>query len=150
MLKKFLLMSAMTGTFMATNASIVAGQEAAATSEPAAESSADEPWLKVYFASGSSSIGADQADTLDRAARTFREGDPFVMIVSGSADTVGAPASNLDLSLRRATSVAKALSSRGIPIERLQVLGRGNSELEVTTGPGIPEAENRVVEISWQ
>ena len=150
MFKNNMLLMAMTGIFMAGTTAVVTAQEAAATSEPAAGVAAEEPWLKVYFATGSSSIGADQAETLDRAARTFRDGDPFVMIVSGSADTVGAPSSNLDLSLRRATAVAKALSSRGIPIQRLQVLGRGNSELEVSTGPGVPEPENRVVEISWQ
>ncbi|MDW4496466.1 OmpA family protein [Sulfitobacter sp. D35] len=110
----------------------------------------DSQWLRVYFSSGSAQISADQAQTLDTAARTFREGDPFVMIVAGGADTVGDATSNLNLSLRRATAVADALSARGIPIERLQVLGRGNSELEVDTGENVSERENRVVEISWR
>ena len=109
-----------------------------------------EQWLQVYFETGSSRIASDQAATLDRAARTFREGDPFVMIVSGASDTVGDPAANLDLSIRRATAVAGALTDRGIPIERLQVLGRGESELEVETPEGVAEPANRVVEISWR
>lgn len=125
-------------------------QSVAAPAPSVVEDPAEAPWLKVYFASGSATIGSDQLDTLDRAVRTFREGDPFVMIVAGSADRVGNPSTNLELSLRRATVVANALTNRGIPIDRLQVLGRGTSELEVVTGAGVPEEENRVVEISWR
>lgn len=121
-----------------------------AQSTDATQTEAESPWLKIYFASGSSGIGSDQAATLDLAARTFREGDPFVMIVAGGADTVGEPGKNLDLSLRRATAVADALTARGIPVERLQVLGRGTSELKVKTGGDVAEPENRVVEISWR
>lgn len=118
--------------------------------ETALEDAAESPWLKVYFDTGSTRISSEQIATLDRAVRTFREGDPFVMVVAGGADKVGDPNENLQLSLERATAVALALTNRGIPIERLQVLGRGNSELEVVTPAGVPEAENRVVEISWR
>ncbi len=118
-------------------------------SGPLATQEAEEG-LKVYFETGSASIGASQNDILDQAARTFREGSPFVMILAGGADTVGPAALNLDLSLRRANAVADALTARGIPIDRLQVLGRGNSELEVATEKGVPEPENRVVEITWR
>lgn len=125
-------------------------QETSQAGTPIVEEAEEAPWLKVYFESGSAVISADQAATLDRAVRTFREGEPFVMIVAGSADKVGDPATNLNISLQRATAVATALTERGIPIERLQVLGRGNSELEVVTPDGVAEAENRVVEISWR
>ena len=128
----------------------IAAQEATQSDAPIVEEAEEAPWLKVYFASGSASISADQAATLDRAVRTFREGDPFVMIVAGGADKVGNPSQNLNLSLQRATAVATALTNRGIPIERLQVLGRGNSELQVATPDGVAEEENRVVEISWR
>jgi outer membrane protein OmpA-like peptidoglycan-associated protein len=111
---------------------------------------AGQQWLKIYFETGSATISPDQAATLDVAVRTFREGDPFVMIVAGSADTVGPAELNLGLSIERARAVAEGLSARGIPIERLQVLGRGNSDLEVATSDGVAEPENRVVEISWR
>ena len=92
--------------------------------------------LKVYFDTGSASIAADQSASLDQAARLFRDGNPIVMIVAGVADTVGPAELNLDLSVARAESGAKGLADRGIPAGRLQVLGRGNSELEVETHPG--------------
>lgn len=116
---------------------------------PAAAQDASD-WLRVFFETGSAHVGADQEATLDQAARTFRDGDPFVMILTGSSDTVGDADLNLDLSLRRARAVAAGLTARGIPIERLQVLGRGESELEVETAEGVPEERNRMVEISWR
>ena len=122
---------------------------AASTQERASGPAASE-WLRVYFELGSARIGTDQSDVLDIAARTFRDGDPYVMIVSGVADTVGSPATNLSLSLARAQAVVDALAARGIPVERLQVLGRGNSELVVDTDDDVQEPENRVVEISWR
>ena len=105
---------------------------------------------RVFFASGSSHVAPDQTAVLDQAARLFREGNPFVMVLSGTADTVGVPERNLDLSLRRARAVADGLVARGIPAGRLQVLGRGNSELEVETADGVASADNRVVVISWR
>ncbi len=98
--------------------------------------------LKVFFDIGQAGIRSDQRDVLDTAAGLFREGNPIVMIVSGSADTIGSPSDNLDLSLLRAQAVARGLSNRGIPIERLQVMGRGNSELVVPTGDEVANPEN--------
>ena len=106
--------------------------------------------LKILFATGQSSISEDQRSVLDQAARLVRDGSPLVMIVAGSADTVGSGEANLNLSLQRAQVVAFALADRGIPIERLQVLGLGVSQLEVPTSQGVPNAENRYVSITWR
>ena len=122
----------------------------ALTAPALAVAQAADDALKVYFSSGSAQIGADQRATLDRAARVFRDGNPFVMIVTGGADTTGSPRLNLGLSVARANAVADALSDRGIPARRLQVVGRGNSELAVETADGVAERENRVVEITWR
>lgn len=109
-----------------------------------------EDSLKIYFSSGAAAIDQGQSATLDQAARLFREGQPYVMILSGVADTVGPADLNLDLSVARAQSVANGLQSRGIPVDRLQVIGRGNTDLPVNTGPGVAEPENRVVLITWR
>ncbi len=106
--------------------------------------------LKIYFDTGSATVAAGQRDTLDQAARLFRDGNPIVMIVSGVADTTGSPVGNLQLSLSRADAVARGLTERGIPAERLQVLGRGNSELAVETGNDVDEPGNRIAEITWR
>lgn len=110
----------------------------------------EQEGLRILFDLGAARIRADQNETLDQASRLFRDGNPVVMIVTGSADTTGNASSNLDLSIRRARSVADALVARGIPIERLQVLGRGNSELPVPTEDGVANEDNRTALINWR
>jgi outer membrane protein OmpA-like peptidoglycan-associated protein len=114
------------------------------------EQQLEQDSLKIFFRSGSAVVDADQESTLDQAARLFREGSPIVMIATGGADTVGAPEGNLDLSIERAQAVVDGLVARGIPVERLQVLGRGITELAVPTEDGVDNRENRVVEITWR
>ena len=80
-----------------------------------------EDSITVLFPMGSATLAADQSDQLDKASRLFRDGNPVVMVVTGTADTVGDPVSNLDLSISRARAVTAGLVQRGIPIERLQV-----------------------------
>lgn len=106
--------------------------------------------LKIFFDLGSAEVRGDQRDALDAAARLFRDGNPIVMIVSGSADTVGEERNNLRLSVQRAEIVALALVDRGIPAARLQVLGLGNSELAVETDDEVAQQENRNATITWR
>lgn len=126
-------------------------QDTPATDTAEAEVSVPaEESLKVFFTTGSARIEAKETSTLEEAARLYRDGSPIVMVVAGGADTVGDPQDNLGLSIRRAQAVADALVARGIPARRLQVLGRGTSELELKTDDGVSAAENRVVEITWR
>ena len=106
--------------------------------------------LMVYFEVGSTSVEGDQAEVLDQAARLFREGSPIVMILSGGTDTLGPAALNLSLSVERAQAVLDGLVARGIPVDRLQVAGRGETDLEVVTEDSIAEPRNRYVEITWR
>jgi outer membrane protein OmpA-like peptidoglycan-associated protein len=106
--------------------------------------------LTVLFATGSSTVSPREQEQLDAAARLFRDGNPVVMVVTGSADTVGDPGANLDLSVDRARAVARGLVARGIPAGRLQVLGQGNSELPVSTDDEVPNAQNRSATITWR
>ena len=135
---------------LATLGGRVRGAALVALMAPSAFAQEAPESLQIYFATGSAEVALDQRDALDQAARLFRDGDPIVMIVAGGADTVGSADANLDLSLARATAVADGLAARGIPIQRLQILGRGNSELPVPTETGVDERENRVVEITWR
>lgn len=124
--------------------------ETASEAAPAAAPAEEQDSLTIYFDSGSARVAGDQEATLDQAARLFREGSPIVMIVAGGADTVGDPDLNLELSVRRADSVVDGLVARGIPAERLQLIGRGNTELAVETPAGVDSRENRRVEITWR
>lgn len=106
--------------------------------------------LAVYFKSGSSSLGAQDKAILDQASRTFNEGKPIVMILTGSSDRAGSAAVNLELSQKRATAVLQGLLSRGIPADRFQVVAKGETDLPVPTSQGVAEAKNRRVEITWR
>lgn len=117
---------------------------------PGAVGAQDVDALRVFFPTGGASVQRDGNQVLDEAARLFRAGNPIVMIVSGGADTVGDPTRNLQLSVSRAQAVANGLVARGIPADRLQVMGRGTTELAVSTEEGVAEPDNRVVEITWR
>lgn len=117
----------------------------------AAKSSAKAPdALDLYFDTNSSAIRPQDLALLDKASRLYAEGKPIVMVVSGSADQVGSPGSNLRLSQRRADNVVRGLVARGIPVERFQVLAKGVSELPVQTAVNVVEPRNRRVEITWR
>ena len=132
------------------SAAFAGAPAAAQQSGDGASAEASEESVTVLFRIGEARLRPDQRDQLDRAARVFRDGNPVVMVITGTADTVGDPSVNLDLSIERARAVADGLVARGIPIERLQVLGQGNSELPVTTEDEVPLAENRSVRITWR
>ena len=96
--------------------------------------------LVLLFGVGSTALGPENEAILDKASRLYREGNPIIMIVSGSSDTTGSPAQNLRLSQERANSVARGMAARGIPAERTQILAKGVTNLPIQTGPGVAEA----------
>jgi outer membrane protein OmpA-like peptidoglycan-associated protein len=106
--------------------------------------------LVILFDAGSARIRPADIATLDHASRLYEAGKPIVMVVSGSTDAVGSPEANLTLSQRRAMAVLHGLVARGIPEERFQVVSKGETDLPVATPKGVPEPENRRVEISWR
>ncbi|WP_428485307.1 OmpA family protein [Rhodopila sp.] len=120
----------------------------AAYSAPAATSAADS--LSVYFNSGSATLSAEAQSVLDKAAKTYRDGKPIIMVVSGGSDSTGLPAANLHLSQVRADNVVQGLVARGIPVEHFQILAKGETEPPVPAPDGKAEARNRRVEISWR
>ena len=116
----------------------------------AAEGASPAGKLVLLFGPGSAALGAQNEAILDKASRLYREGRPIVMIVAGSSDTTGSAARNLLLSQERADAVARGMAARGIPPERTQILAKGVTALPVPTGPGVAEAQNRRVEITWR
>ena len=106
--------------------------------------------LVLLFNTGVYALDARNEAILDQASRLYREGQPIIMMVSGSSDAVGQPADNLLLSQRRATSVVRGMIARGIPAERTQILAKGESNPAVPAQRGVSEPQNRRVEITWR
>jgi outer membrane protein OmpA-like peptidoglycan-associated protein len=118
---------------------------------PAAPAATKGPESVVlHFDLGSAAIRAQDEALLDQASRLYRDGNPIVMIVTGSADTVGQPDVNLALSQQRADAVLRGLTARGIPIGRFQLVAKGETDLAVATEDDVPEERNRRVEITWR
>jgi outer membrane protein OmpA-like peptidoglycan-associated protein len=66
---------------------------------------------------------ADAAPYLDRVAHLLKTKTTHKISIEGHTDNAGSAASNQALSLARATSLQSALSSRGIPADRLNAVG---------------------------
>ncbi len=106
--------------------------------------------LVLHFDPGSATIRQQDVSLLDQASRLYRAGKPIVMIVTGSADATGSAAVNLRLSEQRANNVLQGLVSRGIPVERFQVIAKGQTDPVVPTAQDVSEERNRRVEITWR
>jgi len=110
--------------------------------------------LVVTFDSGlmfdfdSDVLRVESKKNLDNLASNLNSfGDSKLMLV-GHTDSQGADAYNLDLSRRRANSVATYLESRGVSEARVQLAGRGESEPISTNDSETGRQENRRVEVA--
>lgn len=101
----------------------------------------------VTFASAQSTIDPRFNAVLDDVARVLNEYDRSTIDIIGHADSDGADAYNLDLSRRRASSVAGYLVSRNVLADRLFVDGRGESQPIADNSTASGKAQNRRVEI---
>lgn len=128
----------------------LSAESALAQSSSAPDAAAAPDSLVLHFDLGRTAIRPEDEALLDQAARLYRDGQPIVMIATGSADTVGSAQHNLVLSQRRAAAVVDALIARGIPAERFQVHAQGQTDLVVATEDDVPEPRNRRVEITWR
>jgi outer membrane protein OmpA-like peptidoglycan-associated protein len=73
--------------------------------------------------------------------------EAYSVIIVGHADSTGNEKHNLDLSFRRAASVADYLVSTGLETDTLRVIGRGSKEPLVSNKTSEGRAQNRRVEI---
>lgn len=111
--------------------------------EPQALPSID---LEVLFDSNSDAIRADQFPQLIELSEVLRTGDfgSYRLIFMGHTDAKGSAAYNLDLSKRRAESVATFVAaSAGLPRSAIQSVGLGFTRLADPTNP-LGEVNRRV------
>ena len=101
----------------------------------------------VSFATNQASIDPRFYATLDDVAAVLNRYDQSVVDIIGHADSDGAEDYNLDLSRRRASSVAQYLVSRNVLPDRLYVDGRGESAPIASNATAEGKAMNRRVEI---
>jgi outer membrane protein OmpA-like peptidoglycan-associated protein len=103
----------------------------------------------IHFASGSDAVLSDSAPVLRQVASYMQANAAVKLKITGHTDNVGTPASNLDLSKRRAASVAKALSAQlGIAADRFETDGKGDTQGLASNAKPEGRAMNRRVEFA--
>ena len=70
------------------------------------------------------------------------------VVAVGHTDTIGAPATNFELGLKRANAVRDLLVEAGLAASALEVISHGESDLLVRTADEVAEPRNRRVEIA--
>lgn len=110
----------------------------------------DRPRAWTLFFGFDSAVLDDAArGVVDAIAAAWAAGTERLAVI-GHADTAGPDSYNLGLSERRARSVGAALQEGGVADGRLVLRGVGESDPAVSTGDGVPSAENRRVSVAVQ
>lgn len=103
--------------------------------------------FSIYFPFSGSKLTAEAKSVIDQIASLFSKTKPGIVKISGHTDTVGSKSSNMKLGMKRADSVAKALTAKGVsPIAETSY---GETMLPVKTADGVKEQKNRTVRISF-
>ena len=101
----------------------------------------------VTFAVDSTQISPSFRATLDEVAASLQKYPNSLVDVMGHTDSTGSESYNLDLSRRRAESVATYLTSRGVSRARLATIGYGEQYPRADNATEQGRALNRRVEI---
>jgi len=102
----------------------------------------------LYFDTGSDQLTAESAPALSEISKALKASPELKLYVVGHTDNVGSPASNQELSARRAKSVAASLENdHGINGERLVSIGVGLAAPVTSNKTEEGKALNRRVEL---
>ncbi|ESJ21056.1 Membrane protein [Cupriavidus sp. H18C1] len=102
---------------------------------------------QVTFDTDSATIKPSFRSVLDQVAQTLSQHQDVNATVIGHTDSTGNPTYNMQLSQRRAQSVAGYLGDRGVARNRLSAEGRGQSQPIADNATEAGRAQNRRVEI---
>lgn len=101
----------------------------------------------VLFATDSAALRPDLTRDVQSVAASLVKYPNSAIQVVGHTDNTGSEAYNIDLSQRRAASVANVLVNSGVPSSRIQTIGRGESQPIASNDTVSGRAQNRRVEI---
>jgi outer membrane protein OmpA-like peptidoglycan-associated protein len=105
---------------------------------------------QVFFPLGSTQLGEQDRNTLNAAAQVYKTKANATVTVTGYADTVGSPSTNMALSQARANAVKTNLVQAGVPAGAITTTASGDSGLLVQTGTQANEPRNRRVVVVIQ
>jgi outer membrane protein OmpA-like peptidoglycan-associated protein len=102
----------------------------------------------LQFSSGSAVLGAGAQGRLAPLASFLAKQPDARIQIAGHTDSQGSDASNMDLSARRAQSVAAYLNSTGVNLNRISAVGMGESAPTSSNDTSAGRAINRRVEVT--
>lgn len=95
----------------------------------------------AHFVAGARELSAGEKVALEGLAKRFCHTDQTVVELRGYADGAGSVARDIALSTERARAVEKFLIERGVPAERIVLLGLGEVD---PSGPALRAEHQRV------
>ena len=101
----------------------------------------------ILFDVDSASLRAESRQTLNDLANNFKQYPDEVFDVEGHTDSTGTSEYNMGLSQRRADSVRSYLSQGGVPINRINAAGYGETKPKASNNTPEGRQLNRRVEI---
>jgi len=113
---------------------------------PAPAAPKEEEFI-VFFDFDSSKLTPEALSILKSAADSAKKGHYTRIVLTGHADRAGPTDYNFALSRRRADAVQAELVRLGVSSGVMTVEAKGETEPLVPTADGVPEAQNRRVEI---
>lgn len=102
----------------------------------------------ITFATDSAQISSGFYSSLNNLAASFRQYDQNTVEIIGHTDSTGAYQHNMNLSQRRAQSVADYLIAQGTPSSRVFVRGAGPDQPVASNANEAGRQQNRRVEIN--
>jgi outer membrane protein OmpA-like peptidoglycan-associated protein len=102
----------------------------------------------ITFPSGNANIDQSFLSVLDSVVLVLQEFNKTLIVVAGHTDSSGSNALNQSLSERRAQSVSNYLNNTGVIIDRIEVIGFGETQPVVSNNTEAGKELNRRVEIT--
>lgn len=102
----------------------------------------------ITFPSGNANIDQSFLSVLDSVVLVLQEFNKTLMVVAGHTDSSGSNALNQRLSERRAQSVSTYLNNAGVIIDRIEVIGFGETQPVASNNTKAGKELNRRVEIT--
>jgi outer membrane protein OmpA-like peptidoglycan-associated protein len=102
----------------------------------------------ITFPSGNANIDQSFLSVLDSVVLVLQEFNKTLIVVAGHTDSSGSDALNQSLSERRAQSVSTYLNNAGVIIDRIEVVGFGETQPVASNNTKAGKELNRRVEIT--
>src|SRR5690606_11134388 len=102
----------------------------------------------VLFATGESRLLEGSGTELDQLAEYLKQNSAITIRLTGHTANVVKPEDNRDLSRERAAAVRDYLTGRGIDLDRITAVGKGESQPIASNDTGEGRQKNRRTEIT--